>query len=91
MIPGKPRVAYQYVAAKVPQNEPDIGFKETIFQTPSGAWVRFIDHSATSSGRRVCAQLHTVYAMVYSSSGVNYSAWASRQISACRCQPTMVP
>ena len=69
MIPGKPKVPYQYVAAKVPQNEPDIGFKETIFQTPTGEWVRFVDHSATSSERRVCAQLHTVYATVYSASG----------------------
>lgn len=69
LIPGKPKVPYQYVAAKVPQNEPDIGFKEMIFETPQGYWVRFIDHAATSSERRVCAQLHTVYAMVYSSSG----------------------
>ena len=69
LIPGKPKVAYQYVAAKVPQNEPDIGFKETIFQTPTGYWVRFIDHADTSGERRVCAQLHTVYAMVYTSSG----------------------
>ena len=69
LIPGKPKVPYQYVAAKVPQNEPDIGFKETIFQTPQGYWVRFIDHAATSSERRVCAQLHTVYATVYSASG----------------------
>ena len=69
LIPGNPLVGYQYIAAKVPQNEPDIGFKETIFQTPTGEWVRFITHSATSSERRVCAQLHTVYAFVYSSGG----------------------
>ena len=69
LIPGKPKVPYQYVAAKVPQNEPDIGFKETILKTSNGYWVRFIDHAATSSERRVCAQLHTVYVMVYTAGG----------------------
>ncbi len=69
LIPGAPFVGYQYVADKVPQDEPDMGFKETIFQTPEGYWVRFIDHSSTASERRVCAQFHTMYAMVYSSSG----------------------
>jgi len=68
-IPGAPFVGYQYVADKVPQDEPDMGFKETIFRTPEGYWVRFIDHSSTASGRRVCAQFHTMYSMVYSASG----------------------
>lgn len=31
LIPGSPKVPYQYVAAKVPQNEPEVGFKEFIF------------------------------------------------------------
>lgn len=69
IIPGAPFVGYQYVADKVPQDEPDMGFKETIFQTTGGSYVRFIDHVSTASVRRVCAQLHTVYVMVYTASG----------------------
>ena len=68
-IPGAPFIGYQYVADKVPQDEPDMGFKETIFRTNDGSYVRFIDHVSTASVRRVCAQLHTVYVMVYEPSG----------------------
>ena len=69
IIPGAPLVAYEYVADKVPQVEPDVGFKEMIFEDPRGYYVRMIDHVATGHHRRVCAQFHTVYAMVYDSAG----------------------
>jgi hypothetical protein len=69
IIPGAPFVGYQYVADKVPQDEPDMGFKETIFRTTGGSYIRFIDHASTASVRRVCAQLHTVYVMAYDASG----------------------
>ena len=69
IIPGAPKVAYQYVAAKVPQNEPDVGFKEMIFKDPRGYYVRMIEHVATGHHRRVCAQFHTVYTFVYDSRG----------------------
>ena len=69
VIPGAPKIPYQYVAAKVPQVEPDVGFKEFIYQTPDGYWVRMINHASTAMHRRVCAQLHTVYATVYDQAG----------------------
>ncbi len=69
VIPGAPFVGYQYLADKVPQDEPDMGFKETIFRTTGGSYVRFIDHVSTASVRRVCARHHTVYVMVYDASG----------------------
>lgn len=69
IIPGNPLVPYQYVADKVPQVEPDVGFKEMIFKDPRGYYVRMIEHVATGHHRRVCAQFHTVYTMVYDSQG----------------------
>lgn len=69
IIPGSPKVAYQYVADKVPQVEPDVGFKEMIFKDPRGYYVRMIEHVATGHHRRVCAQFHTVYTFVYDAQG----------------------
>jgi hypothetical protein len=69
IIPGNPQIPYEYVAAKVPQVEPDVGFKEMIFEDPRGYYVRMIDHVATGHHRRVCAQFHTVYALVYDRQG----------------------
>jgi len=70
LIPGSPKIPYGYVAAKVPQNEPDAGFKEFIFRDMTGKnWVRFIVHANTASRRRVCAQFHTLYVMVYDTNG----------------------
>lgn len=70
LIPGAPLVPYGYVAAHVPQDEPDVGFKEFTFQDDSGEyWVRFVVHSGTASARRVCARHHTLYVQVYDSSG----------------------
>jgi len=70
LIPGNPMVPYGYVADKVPQDEPNLGFKEFTFQDLSRKhWVRFVIHAGTSSGRRVCAQLHTLYVQVYNNSG----------------------
>ncbi|MDJ0960638.1 MAG: calcium-binding protein [Acidimicrobiia bacterium] len=69
IIPGNPLIPYEYVADKVPQVEPDVGFKEMIFKDPRGYYVRMIDHVATGHHRRVCAQFHTVYALVYDEQG----------------------
>ncbi|MEA2000872.1 MAG: S-layer homology domain-containing protein [Actinomycetota bacterium] len=70
LIPGTPLIPYEYVASNVPQNEPNMGFKEFIFKDMTGNhWVRFIVHSGTSSGRRVCSQLHTLYVSVYDLDG----------------------
>ncbi|MDJ0792449.1 MAG: S-layer homology domain-containing protein [Acidimicrobiia bacterium] len=70
LIPGAPMVPYGYVADKVPQDEPDMGFKEFTFQDLSSKhWVRFVIHAGTASGRRVCARLHTLYVQVYDNSG----------------------
>ncbi len=69
-IPGAPLVPYGYVAAHVPQDEPDVGFKEFIFPDDSGQyWVRFIVHAGTASQRRVCARHHTLYVQVYDNAG----------------------
>lgn len=70
LIPGSPKVPYQYVAAQVPQSEPDAGFKEFIFQDPTDEyWIRFVVHANSAHGRRVCARLHTLYVMVYDAQG----------------------
>ena len=70
VIPGSPMIAYEYVASNVPQNEPNMGFKEFIFKDMTGNyWVRFIIHAGTASDRRVCAQFHTLYVSVYDSAG----------------------
>lgn len=70
LIPGSPKVAYGYVAAKVPQSEPNAGFKEFIFKDMTGNyWVRFIIHANTASSRRVCARHHTLYVMAYDLAG----------------------
>lgn len=68
IIPGSPKVPYQYVAAKVPQTEPDVGFKEFIFPYQNH-FVRIVEHAGTSMKRRVCARFHTMYVMVYDSNG----------------------
>jgi hypothetical protein len=68
LIPGSPKVPYQYVAAKVPQNEPNVGFKEFIF-TYKGRYVRIVEHASTAMSRRVCARFHTMYVMVYDADG----------------------
>jgi hypothetical protein len=68
LIPGSPKVPYQYVAAKVPQNESDVGFKEFTFRYRDH-YVRLVEHVSTSMARRVCARFHTMYVMVYDSAG----------------------
>lgn len=68
IIPGSPKVPYQYVAAKVPQTEPDVGFKEFIFPYQNH-YVRIVEHASTSGDRRVCARFHTMYVMVYDANG----------------------
>jgi len=68
LIPGSPKVPYQYVAAKVPQTEPDVGFKEFNFAY-NGHYVRLVEHASTSGGRRICARFHTMYVMVYDADG----------------------
>lgn len=68
IIPGSPMVPYQYVAAKVPQNEPDVGFKEFTFPYQNH-FVRIVEHASTAGARRVCARFHTMYVMVYDSNG----------------------
>jgi hypothetical protein len=70
LIPGTPLIPYEYVASNVPQNEPNMGFKEFIFEDMSGDyWVRFIIHAGTASDRRVCARFHTLYVSVYDKDG----------------------
>lgn len=70
LIPGAPLIGYEYVASNVPQDEPNVGFKEFIFEDMTGNyWVRFIIHAGTASDRRVCAQFHTLYVSVYDKSG----------------------
>lgn len=70
LIPGAPMVPYGYVADKVPQDEPNMGFKEFVFRDMSDTyWVRFVIHAGTASDRRVCAQHHTLYVMVYNNAG----------------------
>ena len=70
LIPGAPLIPYEYVASNVPQNEPNVGFKEFIFKDMSGEhWVRFVIHAGTASDRRVCAQLHTLYVSIYDLDG----------------------
>ncbi len=68
LIPGSPAVPYQYVAGKVPQTEPDVGFKEFIFEYQNH-YVRLVEHASTAMGRRVCARFHTMYVMVYDANG----------------------
>ena len=53
---------------KVPQTEPDVGFKEFIFEYQNH-YVRIVEHASTAMGRRVCARFHTMYVMVYDSNG----------------------
>ncbi len=70
LIPGAPMVPYGYVADKVPQDESNPGFKEFIFRDMSDQyWVRFVAHAHTAMQRRVCAQHHTLYVMVYDDAG----------------------
>jgi hypothetical protein len=70
LIPGAPLIPYEYVASNVPQNEPNMGFKEFIFKDMSGShWVRFVIHAGTASDRRVCAQFHTLYVSIYDLDG----------------------
>ena len=70
LIPGNPLIAYEYVASNVPQDEPNMGFKEFIFKDMTGNhWVRFIIHAGTASDRRVCAQFHTLYVSIYDLAG----------------------
>ncbi len=70
VIPGNPLIGYEYVASNVPQNEPNMGFKEFIFKDMSGDnWVRFVIHAGTASDRRVCARFHTLYISVYDLDG----------------------
>ncbi len=70
LIPGNPLIGYEYVASNVPQNEPNVGFKEFIFKDMTGNyWVRFIIHAGTASDRRICAQFHTLYVSVYDLAG----------------------
>lgn len=68
IIPGSPKVPYQYVAGKVPQTEPDVGFKEFIFPYQNH-FVRIVEHASTAGKRRVCARFHTMYVMVYDANG----------------------
>ena len=71
VIPGAPMVPYGYVAAHVPQDEPNVGFKEFIFPDMNNQnWVRFVVHAGTASQRRVCARHHTLFVQVFDSSGV---------------------
>ncbi len=71
LIPGAPAVPYGYVADKVPQDEPNAGFKEFTFKDMSGDyWVRFVIHANTASVRRACTQFHTLSVMIYDSAGV---------------------
>jgi hypothetical protein len=70
VIPGSPMVPYGYVADKVPQDEPNMGFKEFTFKDMSGDyWVRFVVHAGTAAQRRTCARFHTLYVMAYDTSG----------------------
>ncbi|MDJ0498906.1 MAG: S-layer homology domain-containing protein [Acidimicrobiia bacterium] len=70
LIPGSPMIPYQYVASNVPQDEPNMGFKEFIFKDMSGNhWVRFVIHAGTASDRRICAQFHTLYVSIYDLAG----------------------
>ena len=70
LIPGAPLIPYEYVASNVPQNEPNMGFKEFIFKDMTGNhWVRFVVHAGTASDRRVCAQFHTLYVSIYDLNG----------------------
>ncbi len=68
LIPGSPKVPYQYIAAKVPQIEPNVGFKEFTFEYQNH-YVRIVEHFGTASERRVCARFHTMYVMVYDANG----------------------
>ncbi len=68
LIPGSPKVPYQYVAAKASQTEPDVGFKEFIF-TYGGHYVRLVEHANTAGRRRVCTRFHTMYVTVYDGAG----------------------
>jgi hypothetical protein len=70
LIPGAPKVPYGYVAAKVPQDEPNMGFKEFIFRDMGDDhWMRFVIHAGTGMQRRACTQFHTLYVMAYDNSG----------------------
>ncbi len=70
LIPGRPEVPYGYVADKLNQDEPNIGFKEFIFKDMAGEhWVRFVIHANTSSERRVCTQFHTLHVEAYDLAG----------------------
>ena len=70
LIPGAPLLAYDYVASNVPQDEPNVGFKEFIFKDMTGQhWIRFVIHAGTASDRRVCAQFHTLYVSIYDLEG----------------------
>ncbi len=75
LIPGSPKVPYGYVADKLGQDEPNVGFKEFIFQDMTNEhWVRFVVHAATASHRRVCARFHTLHVEVYDLDGVQQFA-----------------
>ncbi len=70
LIPGSPKVPYQYTAERVPQLEPDAGFKEFIFKDMTGNyWVRFVIHSNSAHDRRVCARFHTLIVTIYDLAG----------------------
>ncbi len=70
LIPGSPKIPYGYVADKLDQDEPNVGFKEFIFQDMDNEqWVRFVIHAGTHSVRRVCAQVHTLHIEVYDLDG----------------------
>ena len=70
LIPGSPKVPYEYLADKLGASEPNVGFKEFTFKTDDGNhWVRFVVHAGTGSQRRVCAQFHTLYIQAYDADG----------------------
>lgn len=70
LIPGSPMVPYEYLADKLGQSEPNVGFKEFTFKTDDAQhWVRFVVHAGTSSARRVCARFHTLYIQAYDMAG----------------------
>ena len=70
LIPGSPKVAYEYLSARNGRVEPNPGFKEFIFKDLSNQhWVRFVVHAGTNGQGRVCTQFHTVYTVVYDLDG----------------------
>jgi hypothetical protein len=70
LIPGAPKVPYEYLSTKHGKAEPSAGFKEFIFKDLSGDyWVRMVVHAGTNGQGRVCAQFHTVVNQVYDLDG----------------------